>query len=149
MSLLVGLLSRFPVVAIRVVSLVNDIEWVVSAEACHIQKLLLVFLCVLKVHLPRSPLLHDAEEFEFVVSSSNQLFDEAASDFLFDIADAVVLINLLHSPAGLLTSIVLVSVFFGQILDLSQDQVVKFHELHSWERLDIKEGLSGGKLQRS
>ena len=148
-SLLAGLLSRFSIVADVIVLLVLAIEGVVETECCHINKALLFERFIFFVHLPGSPSLHDAEELELVVCCLDKLFNHTISNLLFDGTYTLSLINDLHSPASLLSNIVLVAILFRQIVDLLQDQVIELHEFHSWEWFYIDHGESCGELQRS
>ena len=126
-----------------VVSLVDHVEWVLVAERGHVEKMLSHHVSILVVHLPRSPLLHDAKEFHLVVCSLDEFLDEAGSNLLLNCTNALVLINDLHSPAGLLASVVFVAILFGELVDFLKDQVVKLHKLHPRERFNIDKGETG------
>ena len=104
-----------------------DGERIVVAETCHVQQLLFVILSISAVHLPWTPLLHDSEKFEFVMGLEDELLDQSPGNLLFDGANALVLINSLHAMAGLLASVILVSVLIWQVLDFYENQVVQFH----------------------
>ena len=148
-SLLIGLVSWFSIVANVIVLLVLAIEGVVKAECGHIDEALLFERFVFLVHLPGSPSLHDAEQFELVVCCLDQLFNHAVGNLLFDGTYTLSLIDNLHSPASLLSDVVLVAILFRKIVDLLQDQVIELHEFHSWEWFYIDHGESCGELQRS
>ena len=115
----------------------DDIEWVVVPEACDVEEVLFGLVSILKVHLPRAPLLHDAKELKLVVSLVDELLGEATSNLLFDRTDAIVLIDDFHPVASKLTAVHLVTVFIGKVRNLLQDQIVELHQLHARERLDI------------
>ena len=122
-------------------------EGIVELEACHVQQDLLVPLQIVVVHLPRPPLLHDTEEFDFVVGSKDELFHQSHRNSLLNGAHAHVLIDNLHAEAGHLATVILVAINVGQLFDLLEDQVVQLHKLHARERFDVQESHASGELE--
>ena len=124
-----------------------DREGIVVGEACKVQQHLLVILRILAIQLPWTPLLHDSEKFKFVMSLEDELLNQSSGNLLFDGTNAIVLIDGLHAMAGLLASVILVTILIRQVLNLNKDQVVQLHQLHAGEWLDIHEGLACRKFE--
>ena len=104
--------------ALSVVVLMHDSEGVVVPEARNVEKVLFGQLSILHVHLPRTPLLHDAEEFELVVSLVDQLLGETTGNLLFDSANAHVFVDNLHPVASQFAAVELVAVLIGEVRNL-------------------------------
>ena len=144
-----GLAAWFAVIALGVVGLMHDIEGVILPEASHVDEVLFGKLSILHVHLPRTPLLHDTEELELVVSLVNQLLNKTAGNLLLDSTNAHVLIDDLHPESSKLAAVELVAVLVGQVSDLLQDQVVQLHQLHAGEGLNVHPCDASGELKRA
>ena len=88
----------------------HDVEGVVLTEVAHPIKYFLVLICILAEMFPRPPLLHNAQEFNFVVSGGNELLDKAASNLLLNLANVLRLVDDLHTIACLLPTVHLVAI---------------------------------------
>ena len=125
----------------------SDRERVATSEVEHALEHLLLFLAgVVEQESPRLPLLDDLKELELVVRLENQLFDKTGRDLVLDSANLHVLIDDLHSEASSLSRQELVAVLIGQIVKLSEDHVIQFHQLHAGEGLDVQERDTSGEL---
>ena len=146
-SLLIGLGSWLPIISLCFIILKHHIEWIVLAEAAHVKKVLLVLIRVQVVHLPWAPLLHYSQKFNLVVRRVDQLLSDSHGNLGLNVPHVLVLIDNLHAITSHFPAVVLVAVLIWQLLDFLQNQVVKFHKLHSWEWLDIHESEARGELE--
>lgn len=119
-------------------SLESSWEWIGVGKVHQVLKRLLIFVILILKIFPWFPVLHYSQQFDFVVSLEDKLFDQARGDFVFDRTHGKVLIDDVHSKPGQLLAQGFVAVYVWQVLELLQGNVVEFHQLHSWEWFDIQ-----------
>jgi len=129
-----------------VVSLERCWEWIAPSKVKHtLHSILLCEVTSAQIR-PWLPLLHNLEQFDFIMCLEDELLDQAGGDLLLNSANRHGLVHDGHSEPGELLAQELVSVLVWHVLQLLQAEVIEFHELHSWEGLDVQEGDTGGQL---
>ena len=88
-------------------------ERMIMSEVSKIMQLLLHSIFLRVEEFPRSPLAHESEQFNFVVSCEDKLFSKSMSDLFLNLANVLSLINDLHAEAGQFTRKELITIFVG------------------------------------
>jgi len=114
-------------------------EWISAHKVSEVGFGLVVAEVLGVEELPWLPVLHNSQKFDFIVSLKNEFLNKPVRDLVLNSSDGLSLVNDFHSISCEFLTQDLVSINVRKILQLLESQIIKLHQLHSWEWFDIQE----------
>ena len=94
-----SLLALFSIMSLMELMFLRISKGIVEPEVLNLSFKSLILFSVALEMIPRLPVLHNADEFEFIMGLHYEFFDKSSSDIVFNVTDTAMLIYDLHPIA--------------------------------------------------